>query len=166
VDAGVLDSTNRNAILRGRLFPYHPSVMLYRCPSDRSKTDGVPRVRSYAINGWMGGRPLAGEDGYRVFLKESDLVGLAPADALVFIDEHEESINDGWFAIDMEGIRGLLDAPANRHDAGYTRSFADGHTDWRKLTDERTRNWRTLPISNDPLNADWQRLSASASVLR
>ena len=43
----------------------------------------------------MGGRPLAGQDQYRVFLKETDITDPAPTRAFVFIDEHERSINDG-----------------------------------------------------------------------
>ena len=112
VDPGVLDSTNVNTIVTGKLFPYNQSPAIYHCPADRSTTKGVRRVRSYSINGWMGGRPLAGQDEYRVFLKESDIIDPPPSKAFVFIDEHEKSINDGWFAFDMKGNRGFLDAPA------------------------------------------------------
>ena len=35
VDAGVLDATNQNAILRGKLFPYAGLTDLDRCPGDR-----------------------------------------------------------------------------------------------------------------------------------
>lgn len=43
----------------------------------------------------------------------------APSKAWVYIDEHERSINDGWFAVDMIGDRGLLDAPATRHNNAF-----------------------------------------------
>jgi len=101
VDPVALDSTNLNAIVQGKLYSYNKSTRIYRCPADRSMTQGTPRVRSYSINGWMGGRPLAGEDQYRVFLKDEDIVDPSPSKAWVFIDEHEKSINDGWFAFDM-----------------------------------------------------------------
>lgn len=167
VDPGVLDSTNLNAIVTGKLFPYNQSTALYRCPSDRSTTQGVPRVRSYSINGWMGGRPLAGQDGYRVFRKEADITDPAPSEAFVFIDEHEKSINDGWFAVDMNGNRGFLDAPAVRHGTRYPLSFADGHVEIWKINDQRTLRWLTLPIPNNPRNIDWDRLRAvSSSPLR
>ncbi len=163
VDADKLDSTNINAIATGKLFPYNQSVGIYRCPSDRSTTHGVPRVRSYSMNGWMGGKPLAGQDQFKVFLKETDLVDPAPSKSFVFIDEHERSINDGWFAVDMVGNRGFLDAPASRHDGQFTLSFADGHVENWKLKDSRTLSWTRLPIPNTPLNSDWERLRAASS---
>lgn len=164
VDAGVLDSTNSNTIISGKLYSYNTAVGLYRCPSDRSRTQGVPRVRSYSINGWMGGRPLAGQDQYRVFRTEADITAPSPSDAFVFIDEHEKSINDGWFAVDMNGYRGFLDAPAVRHGARYPLSFADGHAEVWKINDERTLKWVSLPIPNNPMNADWNRLRGAASA--
>lgn len=166
VDAGVLDSTNLNAIVTGKLYAYNQSTAIYRCPSDRSATQGVPRVRSYSINGWMGGRPLAGQDQYRVFRKEGDIIDPSPSDAFVFIDEHEKSINDGWFAMDMNGSRGFLDAPAVRHGSRYPLSFADGHVEIWKINDERTLRWLTLPIPNNPRNIDWDRLRAASSSLQ
>jgi prepilin-type N-terminal cleavage/methylation domain-containing protein/prepilin-type processing-associated H-X9-DG protein len=163
VDPGVLDSTNRNAIAIGKLFPYNSSTAIYRCPSDRSATKGVLRVRSYSINGWMGGRPLAGQDQYRVFQRDSDITDPGPSGAFVFIDEHEKSINDGWFAVDMNGNRGFLDAPAVRHGSRYPISFADGHAEIWKLRDPRTVKWVSLPIPNNPRNPDWDRLRGAAS---
>jgi prepilin-type processing-associated H-X9-DG protein len=166
VESGKRDSTNLNSLVWGSLYPYTQSTEVYRCPSDRSKTDGVPRVRSYSINGWMGGRPLAGQDEYRVFVKEVDIVNPSPSEAFVLVDEHEESINDGWFAFDMEGTRGIVDAPATRHDNSFTLSFADGHVEAWQLMDPRTRQWRSLPISNHPKNQDWERMRHSASSLK
>lgn len=157
------DSINPNVIAAGKLYPYNRSTKVYRCPSDRSTTQDKPRVRSYSINGWMGGKPLAGQDQFRVFAKESDITDPRPSEAFVFIDEHERSINDGWFAVDMMGHRGLLDAPAVRHDGRFTLSFADGHAEGWKLKDPRTLSWERLPIPNDPANVDWLRLRSAAT---
>lgn len=166
VQSGVLDSTNLHTIYTGRLFPYNGSAAIYRCPSDRSVTDGIQRVRSYSINGWMGGRPLAGQDQFRAFRRQSEIISPSPSEAFVFIDEHEKSINDGWFAVDMMGYIGLVDAPAVRHGGKFNLSFADGHAERWKVVDARTLNWDSLPIRNDPLNQDWVRLRASATSLR
>jgi prepilin-type processing-associated H-X9-DG protein len=166
VDQGKLDSTNVNAIIAGKLYPYNQAVAIYRCPSDRSLTKGVPRIRSCSINGWMGGKPLAGEDEYRLFLNESDLISPSPSQAFVFIDEHEKSINDGWFAVDMRGNHGLIDVPASRHDSAFTLSFADGHVESWKLADFRTIQWQGLPLVNNPINLDWDRLKSAASSLQ
>jgi prepilin-type N-terminal cleavage/methylation domain-containing protein/prepilin-type processing-associated H-X9-DG protein len=166
VNPGVLDSTNLNSLVSGKLYPYSNATAVHRCPADRSKTQGVPRLRSYSINGWMGGRHLAGQDSYRVFLKTSDIVSPAPSEAFVFLDEHENSINDGWFAFDMQGNRGFLDAPASRHGNRFSLSFADGHVENWKLKDPRTIHWIRLPIPNQPLNPDWDRMRQAASSLR
>ena len=162
VDAGVLDSINVNCLKQGTLWPYNTTPGVYRCPSDKSQTGGQARVRSYSINSWMGGVPLPGEDKYRVFRKDTDIISPAPSQAAVFVDEHEKSINEGWFVIDMEG-RGLFDAPATRHDGTFTISFADGHVEAWKLKDPGSRNWQYLPA---PPNHDSERLRLSASSLK
>lgn len=166
VEPGELDSTNINGIKRGSLFHYNKSVGIYHCPADPSATAGVPRVRSYSLNGWMGGTWVFGQSNYMVYKREADIVKPAPAAAWVFIDEHERSINDGWFAVDMKGDRGLLDAPATRHNNSYALSFADCHAEVWKLRDARSILWTALPIPNNPINPDWQRLAAASSSLR
>ena len=166
IQPGVLDSTNLDGLTLGSLYNYVHSCGIYHCPGDRTTTAGIPRVRSYSLNGWMGGTTVSGQDQYIVFRKETDIIRPPPASAWVFIDEHERSINDGWFAVDMAGDRGLLDAPATRHANAYALSFADGHVETWKLTDSRTINWSSLPISNDPLNPDWQKLQADTTSLR
>ncbi len=165
VEKGKLDSTNLNGIRLGSLFRYAASPGIYHCPADKSMTKGVQRVRSYSINGWMGGTSLPGQDQFQVYKRESDILRPSPANAWVFIDEHERFINDGWFAVDMVGDQGLLDAPATRHNNAYGLTFADGHAEIWKLRDPRTIHWDSLPVSNDPLNPDWQRLSAATTSL-
>lgn len=166
VEPGVRDSTNVNGIKLGSLFAYNPAVGIYRCPADPSAVDGVRRVRSYSLNGWMGGTWVKGQSNYIVFKREADIVRPPPSGAWVFMDEHERSINDGWFAVDMVGNRGLLDAPAVRHNAAYALSFADGHVEVWTLRDPRSISWRALPIPNRPPNPDWARLAAASTSLR
>ncbi len=166
VDPGARDSTNLNGITKGALYRYAGSPGIYHCPVDKSQTNGGPRVRSYSLNGWMGGSPVTGQTEFRVFNREADIVKPSPSGAWVFIDEHERSINDGWFAVDMRGNRGILDAPATRHGTGFALSFADGHAELWPLRDGRTKQWATLPISNNPLNPDWKQLSEASTSLK
>lgn len=166
VEFGVRDSTNRHGIEWGSLFPYVGAVAVYRCAADFSAVDGVLRVRSYSMNGWMGGTWVKGQSNYVVFKKEQDIVRPGPSRTWVLIDEHERSINDGWFAVDMEGRRGLLDAPAVRHGDAYGLSFADGHVEVWAIRDGRTLRWGSLPIPNAPPNSDWARLAAATTSLR
>ncbi len=166
VEAGKLDSTNVHGIEWGGMFRFVKNAGSYHCPADKSQTNAVPRVRSYSINGWMGGTYVYGQSNYIVFKKESEIIRPSPAQAWVFIDEHERSINDGWFAMDMKGNQGLLDAPATRHNNAYGLTFADAHAEIWPLS-PRSRNWQSLPIKNKPdINPDWERLSLATTSLR
>ena len=165
IQPSVLDSTNVNGLKLGSLYSYSQSPGVYHCPADPSQTQGVPRVRSYSLNGWMGGTTVFGQHEYKVFRKEQDIIMPSPYAAWVFIDEHEKSINDGWFAVDMKGDRGMLDAPATRHAGSYALSFADGHVETWRLKDSRTIHWSSLPISNNPENPDWRRLREATTTL-
>ena len=163
VDPGIKDSTNVNCLKAGKLWPYLGAAGVYRCPSDKSATDGVPRVRSYSVNSWMGGAALPRQDNYRVFRKYTEIQQPSPSQALVFVDEHEKSINEGWFAIDMLGNHGFFDAPGTRHSGGFTLAFADGHAEIWKLRDPSSREWEYLPT---PPNRDSERIRLSASSLK
>ena len=163
VDPGMKDSINLDCLKLGTLWRYVGGTGVYRCPADKSVTDGVPRVRSYSINSWMGGAPLPRQDNFRVFRKYSEIINPAPSQALVFVDEHERSINEGWFAVDMLGSYGFFDAPGSRHSGGFTISFADGHAEIWKLRDSSSREWVRLPT---PPNRDSERIRLSASSLK
>lgn len=155
VDAGVLDATNQNAILRGKLFPYAGLTDLDRCPGDRRTAGGVPFVRSYSMNNYMNGIPYlswdksAGLDtSNRLFQTEADIS--RPAQLFVFIDEDESTINDAMFVTIMNPAEGLEDRPARRHRTGYPLGFADGHAEIFRFSDDvqdaaRLRSVATLP---------------------
>ena len=66
---------------------------------------------------------------YKQFLKTSDVN--SPAMTWVTVDEHPDSINDGFFIIgDTAGQWG--DAPASYHNGACGFSFADGHAEVHK----------------------------------
>ena len=67
--------------------------------------------------------------GYQQFLKESDFK--YPANIFVFLDEHPDSINDGYFLNKPDDWR-WYDLPAAYHNGGGSFSFADGHAEhWK-----------------------------------
>lgn len=158
VQTGVLDSTNGNGLRLGTLFRHVGAEATYRCPADKTQTGGMPRVRSFSINGWMGGTWVLRQTNHTVFHRLEQVDN--PASRWVFIDEHEKGINDGWFAVDMIGNRGLLDVPSSRHGGSFSLTFADGHTELWPITDPRTRNFVRGPRSNNPRNLDWEKLAA------
>jgi prepilin-type processing-associated H-X9-DG protein len=159
VEAGVLDSTNVNCLKFGTLWPYNGSAPVYHCPSDKSRTGATPRIRATAsIPGWAASLSRVRiNTGFSAKTRTS--FSPPPSQAVVFVDEHEKSINEGWFVIDMEG-RGLFDAPASRHDGTFTLSFADGHAEAWKLKSQSSKDWTFLPV---PPNTDSERLRLSAS---
>ncbi len=168
-----LESTNTAYLRSGQLFRYNESVALYKCPGDRSVRPGFPApgaVRSYAINAWVGGRALGGGNNgdFQVMDRDTDIRN--PTRTWVLIDEHEKSINDGWFAVDMSGSRGVLDFPANRHGNSFTLVFADGHAEPFKLNDSRMRTWNpawgSAPAVSALANRDWTNLTAITTVKR
>src|ERR1039458_9112945 len=99
------DSTNTAIIRQGKLFPYANQVDLYRCPTDPSRSNDEPRVRSYSMNSWVGSRYMETHPyhtGFRTFVRESELPAAGPAMLWVMADEHEASIDDAWFLVTMD----------------------------------------------------------------
>lgn len=146
VTPGVLDSTNPLCNTTGTFWPYNNSMGIYHCPSDPSLSGQLPKVRSYSMNGWVGStsarmqQDLGVSAGtYKIYLKESAVS--SPVSTWYLIDEHESSINDGFFLVSMPNlpVATPTDLPATRHGRGYCLSFLDGHSEVYKLVDARTR---------------------------
>ena len=70
------------------------------------------------------------------------MVDPGPSNTFVLLDEREDSINDGYFVVDMAGWPGnssrLVDYPASYHNNAAGFSFADGHSEIHKWLDKRT----------------------------
>jgi prepilin-type processing-associated H-X9-DG protein len=167
----MLDSTNILCITTGTFWPYNNSLGIYRCPVDPTRVGGIPKVRSYSMSAWVGstnaqnaayyGTPGSGN--YRAYLKDTDV--RAPSSTWYLIDEHELSINDGFFLVDMTGTRPFTDLPATRHNRGYGLSFCDGHSEIYKLMDGRSR-WPVPANVNSPSNPDYIKLQGVTTVLK
>lgn len=154
------------------LWPYVSTVSIWKCPADRSTAlddanQRVPRIRSMSMNNWVGGPgwnssgswwPQRGgsSGGWQVYLKQSDMVNPGPSRTFVFLDEREDSINDGYFVVDMAGFPNeptrwkIVDYPASYHNGAGGLSFADGHSEIRRWVDPRT----TPPLSRRDIPLD------------
>ncbi len=125
--------------------PYVKNAGVYRCVADQSMglfgSVRLSRVRSMSMNCWMGGNsPIWNSGGsrpYRRFVKSTDIIRPGPTDAIVFIDERSDSIDDGYFAIDMEKQQ-MPNLPASYHNGASGVTFADGHAEIHKWRDSRT----------------------------
>jgi hypothetical protein len=161
------DSTNQTLIRQSKLFPYVNAVSSYRCPADPSRTGGVPRVRSYSMNGWIGSRYMETAmltNGFRTFVRESELAAAGPALLFVLIDEHEASIDDGWFQVTMDDSRPFASQPAIRHEHGYGLNFGDGHVETRKLRDPNSGLLGYPGAQFSAKNLDWVRLKQVTTI--
>ncbi len=176
------DNTNWVGMMMSQLGKYSQSPGIYRCPADRSLSrgkTGEPRVRSVSMQSYLGkpspGRPYTA--GYNQFEKYSAITAPSPAKCWVFWDEREDSINDGWSAVDMTGYDPnqpgsllLVDYPASYHNRAGGLSFADGHSEIRKWVDSRTtppiRAGVELGVVSSPNNKDvmWIQERTSSKV--
>jgi len=118
------------AIKSGVLFPYVVNERVYHCPSDTSiikptvAGETPLRTRSYSLNGCLSGNGTTGIL-YRVVRSQSEIQ--SPASILGFIDESDETIDDGHFLIILPPGTDLSNAPADRHGPDTPVSFLDGH---------------------------------------
>jgi len=155
------EATNQIYIRQGKLFPYGNNASIYHCPADQSVSGRTLRVRSYSMNGWMGSRFMetnSRPSGFRTFMRENELAVARPASLWVLLDEHEASIDDGWFLVTMDDSQPFASSPATRHQHGYGLNFADGHVESKKLRDPGSQRLGTEmpPISGR--NTDWIQL--------
>jgi len=132
-------ATNELDIRNGKLFPYNTSTEIYKCPSDllgfRVGGKKINRVRSYSMNGQMGGDPgiTFVNPGAAPKSKLDQITRPDPVNAMVFVDEDADSIDDGYFAVQAAPPRWTWqNTAASRHGNGGVLSFADGHSElWR-----------------------------------
>ena len=157
-------ATNENYISNGKLFPYNTSVKIYRCPADRSMVkvgaQMLPKVRSVSMSGQMAG-DVAMIPTFPPNQRESDILHPKPSRAFVFIDEREDSLDDGYFAIQTRPPS-WQNIPAAWHSRGDNLSFADGHAEhWRWL--EPTTITAIFPYGKikTPTDRDFERMTAA-----
>ena len=80
--------------------------------------------------------------GYYTYYRHNQIRN--PAGTWVFIDEHGDSINDGFFRVKMgQTAEGWYDLPASYHGGSGAISFADGHSE--------TKAWRDPKIKDRPV---------------
>ena len=132
------EATNTAFITHGLIYPFVGSAGVYKCPADmKAGAKNVPTVRSYSMNSWMNGIPAWPVSIPCVdFLKLSGITKLPPTMALVFLDENPDTINDGYWAQDLDSRTQWIDSPAHYHNNAGCLSFADGHAEIRVWTDK------------------------------
>jgi type II secretory pathway pseudopilin PulG len=169
------DNTNLNYLVydtTSLLGPYvakNPGI--YRCPADNYlcsiNNQNLQRVRSHSMNGYVdGGKPPSLENWnsglattWHVYAKASDITIPGPSTLWVLVDEHPDSINDGWL-ITMVGTTQFQspgyfeDLPASYHNGACGFGFADGHAVIHKWLSAKTCQ-PVLKISHNGTAAGW-----------
>lgn len=143
------DNTNSMMLKEGGIGPYVAgNVSVYRCPSDRVLSElqqaagWSARVRSYAMNAMMGNAGPASASGQNVNnpgYVQFFLIHQIPQPSKMFVllDEHPDSINDGYF-LNRADEHEWIDLPASYHNGAASFSYADGHSELRKWTEPST----------------------------
>jgi len=144
----IRDNTNINYLVNhdltpygAHLGPYVKSAAAFKCPADKSiRTmfgQKLARVRSLSMNNFVGelSRAWTANPRYVVSTKLTNIK--SPVLCFVFLDEREDSINDGWFASDPATLDQIIDYPASYHNKACGFSFADGHSEIKKWRDGR-----------------------------
>jgi prepilin-type N-terminal cleavage/methylation domain-containing protein len=133
------DNTNLATITQASLSPYaNKATAIYKCPSDRalSATQRAAgwraRIRSYSMNALVGNAGGLSSRGYNVndpdytqFFRLTQIP--QPSDIFVFLDEHPDSIDDGYF-VNRAYYLEWMDLPGSYHEREAAFSFADGHS--------------------------------------
>lgn len=157
------DNTNADAVVQTGLGPYtSKSLALYHCPSDNALSDlqrnagWQGRVRSYSMNAMVGDAGTFSQSGtnlnnpsYVQFFRTFTIP--RPSDIFVFLDEHPDSIDDGYFLNRDLAAPAWNDLPASYHDGGASFSFADGHTEHHRWQVASTRQPARAYGINPPL---------------
>jgi type II secretory pathway pseudopilin PulG len=162
--SGPLDSDNTNlaTITDASLGSYSGSTGIYRCPADhvlsaeQRAAGWDARIRSYSMNAMVGNAGDFSTNGYNInnpgyvqFFRITQIP--RPVEIFVFLDEHPDSITDGYFlnkAVDdtAPSVYGSpsysnarwLHLPATYHNRATAFSFADGHSSLHRWTQPNT----------------------------
>ena len=132
------DNINTDMLINHDMYPYGaylgPYIKLpaaFKCPADQSIANifgkKMDRVRSLSMNYFVGNpsrstsdgtadaftAPYQGDSPYPPYRTISSI--RSPTMTFVFLDEREDSINDGTFSTDELGLLHLRDVPASYH---------------------------------------------------
>jgi prepilin-type N-terminal cleavage/methylation domain-containing protein/prepilin-type processing-associated H-X9-DG protein len=137
------DNTNLTLLTQGGIGPYTGRTpRVYKCPKDNYVSDiqsglgWASRVRSFSMNAMVGDAgafSLSGANvnnpNYRQFFKVTQVP--KPSDIFTFIEEHPNSISDGYF-LNKPDTWQWLRLPASHHSGAVHLSFTDGHVETHK----------------------------------
>jgi len=171
------DNTNSATLAEAALGPYASKVTsIYRCPADRvlsrvqREAGWTQRVRSYSMNAMVGDAGELTEAGfnannpkYTQFFRITDIP--MPAEIFVFVEEHPDSINDGYF-LNQFYTKHWIDLPSSDHDGAAPFAFADGHAQLQRWVDATTRQPQLPDVVQFPVTVSSTEITDLSWVLQ
>ena len=146
-----LDPDNTNALLNteAALGTYLGKVgRVFRCPVDRvvselQRTAGwTERSRTISMNamvgdagGFLSAKGNTNNPHYHQYRKFGEFT--STSEVFVFIEEHPDSINDGYF-LNRGGVYQWNDLPASFHNGAANLAYGDGHVEAHKWVNAST----------------------------
>jgi prepilin-type processing-associated H-X9-DG protein len=122
---------------------------VFRCPADRALSQlqrgagWSERSRSISMNAMVGdaGEFLLGDENknnpaYHQYRKAQEFI--SASEIFVFIEEHPDSINDGYF-LNRGAKYEWNDLPASWHNGSANLTYGDGHAENHRWLDASTR---------------------------
>ena len=153
-----------DGITMAPFYKYTGGTAIYKCPADHyvsatQRAAGITaRPRSYSMNMFFGANNPDSTSStnflfadYRQFIRGSSIPH--PSELFVTLDEHPDSINDGFLQTDPHmdiaqwSPQHWNDLPATYHDGAGGFAFADGHSEVHKF---KSRSCTILPVTYAP----------------
>jgi prepilin-type N-terminal cleavage/methylation domain-containing protein/prepilin-type processing-associated H-X9-DG protein len=185
LDPQIIDLTG---IVQAPFYKYAGGSAIFKCPADnylsplQRAAGWKERPRSYSMNCYFGPyNPTWTSEGnnfdptYRQFLKSSTMPN--PSNFFVTVDEHPDSINDGYIRPLQPGLGNYTkynDLVGSYHDGACGFSFADGHAEihkWKSrvctILPVKMQTLTLRPLTDDPnalIDAQW--IASHSSVPR
>jgi len=146
---------NLDGMTKAPFYKYTSNPGVYKCPADhyvspaQASAGIISRPRSYSMNMFFGANTPSSADSfnatfpdYTQFLKAGNI--RTPSGLFVTLDEHPDSINDGFLQTDPHtNAAAWNDLPATYHDGAGGFAFADGHAEIHKF---KSRLCTILPV--------------------
>jgi prepilin-type N-terminal cleavage/methylation domain-containing protein/prepilin-type processing-associated H-X9-DG protein len=162
--------TNTALFMHCQLGKYAQNAGIFKCPSDKYVYPQAVATycRSVSMNNWMNGsaRPSAAATPGRIVYTRLSQMG-RPTELYVFVHEDVNSIDDGYFAVDLDPVNNgswnNSNRPAAMHNGSTAFGFADGHVEFHRwdLIAKSTSGVVGVPRPNGNTDATWLKFRTS-----
>jgi prepilin-type N-terminal cleavage/methylation domain-containing protein/prepilin-type processing-associated H-X9-DG protein len=117
---------------------YLETPLIYKCPADRNLVEGMPAIRTYSLNSYVGSDEKAGIDpGFQLYSRVQDIPN--PSDIFVFQEANPAVICFSYFSVRMDtNSNGYFHYPATHHRGSGILAYADGHVEAHRWLDPET----------------------------